>query len=348
LIALASCGGSSPPGSPTPTSPTVSAVLPSVGPVAGGTAIRINGANFAIGATVTLGGVSATNVIVESGTAITATTAAHAAGTTDVTVTVSGRSGSLPAAFTYQAPASAPPTITSITVRGSRANQPANFADVGEEITVTASVQDTDTPAAQLTYTWSAPSGTFTGTGASVKWLAPSAAGTVKLTLVVSDGTPVTGTADVSVHDSIKEVGDLSRLFLLDFSDSSKPVDVVMRNFSTSSRCVRERDAEYSQVADNRVNYHIDSYTVGSATVNFAFGGRPCSYTPKDGDACAAVPTVWNSTRLKDVDGGKVGQPATARGVDYVTAVYEQSKWLLCASYYDGAPQTISLPHFIR
>ena len=117
------------------------------------------------------------------------------------------------------------------------------------------------------------------------------------------------GTVAVSVHDCVKEVGDLARLFLLDFSDSSKPVEYVMRNFSTSSRCRRERDAEYSQVADNRVSYRIDSYTVGSPSVSFSFGGRPCSYSPRDGDACAAIPAVWNSTRLRDVDGAVPESP---------------------------------------
>jgi hypothetical protein len=329
---------------PTPTSPTVLSIAPASGPASGGTSVRISGSNFATGASVTIGGVAATNIVVESAASIAATTSAHAAGAADVVVTVSGRSGSLPAAFAYQA--SNPPAISGITVRGAAPNQPASFADLGEEVTVSATVQDSDTAADQLIYQWSAPGGTFSGMGASVKWRAPSSAGTVKLTLVVSDGTPVTGTVDVSVHDSVKEVGDLARLFLLDFSDSNKSADVVMRNFSTSSRCVRERDAEFSQVSDNRVNYKIDSYNVGSATVNFSFGGAPCSYAPRPGDACAAVPTVWNSTRLKDVDGGKKGEPAVAQGTDYVTAVYEQTQWLLCASYFKGVG-TVGV-HFIR
>lgn len=42
---------------------------------------------------------------------------------------------------------------------------------------------------------------------------------------------------------------------------------------------------------------------------------------------------------------GRAGEPAVARGTDYVTAVYEASTWLLCASYYDGHDKT--LLHFI-
>jgi len=85
-------------------SPAVSSVSPNSGPVAGGTAISITGANFASGATVTFGGAAATNVVVVSSTSITATTPAGSGGA--VTVAVSnpgGQSGSLANGFTYVA-----------------------------------------------------------------------------------------------------------------------------------------------------------------------------------------------------------------------------------------------------
>ena len=68
--------------------PTVTSVSPNNGPTAGGTAVTITGTNFAAGATVTFGGTAATNVVVVSGTQITATTPAAAAGAVTVTVTV--------------------------------------------------------------------------------------------------------------------------------------------------------------------------------------------------------------------------------------------------------------------
>jgi hypothetical protein len=83
--------------------PTVTAISPTNGPIAGGTAVTITGTNFASGATVTIGGTAATNVVVVSATSITATTAAHAAGAATVTVTVNGQSGSLTNGFTYNA-----------------------------------------------------------------------------------------------------------------------------------------------------------------------------------------------------------------------------------------------------
>ena len=81
--------------------PTVSSVSPNNGSTTGGTAVTITGTNFAAGATVTFGGAAATNVVIVSGTKITATTPAHAAGAVMVTVTVNGQSGSLTNGFTY-------------------------------------------------------------------------------------------------------------------------------------------------------------------------------------------------------------------------------------------------------
>ena len=74
----------------TPTTPTIESVTPSTGPTSGGTLITITGTNFTAGATVTVGGASATNVVVVNATTITAETPAHAAGTVDVTVTITG------------------------------------------------------------------------------------------------------------------------------------------------------------------------------------------------------------------------------------------------------------------
>ena len=59
-------------------------------------------------------------------------------------------------------------------MQGTRAKKPASFADVGESVQVTAAVQDDETPIGQLQFNWSAPVGTFSGTGATVTWQAPA------------------------------------------------------------------------------------------------------------------------------------------------------------------------------
>src|SRR5262247_1625214 len=84
--------------------PAIRSVLPSAGPLTGGTAITISGRAFVDGATVTVGGTPATGVSVSSDGELTALTAAHAAGAVDVTVTnPDGALTTLPGGFTYEA-----------------------------------------------------------------------------------------------------------------------------------------------------------------------------------------------------------------------------------------------------
>jgi acid phosphatase len=82
--------------------PNVASVSPNAGPTVGGNAVTISGSGFATGATVMVGGVPATNVVVSSGTTITATTPPHAAGAVNVVVTnTNGLSGTLANGYTY-------------------------------------------------------------------------------------------------------------------------------------------------------------------------------------------------------------------------------------------------------
>jgi PKD repeat protein len=81
---------------------TISTVLPLSGPTAGGTRIVINGDGFAPGATVAIGGVTATSIQVESPTTITAVTPQHTAGAVAVVVTnIDGRASALLDGYTY-------------------------------------------------------------------------------------------------------------------------------------------------------------------------------------------------------------------------------------------------------
>lgn len=94
--------------------PTVTAVSPSAGPLAGGTTLTITGTDFLSGATV-LVGASACTVTAVTGTSITCVTSPATAGNYGVTVTnFDSQSGTLPTSFTYR-PA---PTITSLSPAG--------------------------------------------------------------------------------------------------------------------------------------------------------------------------------------------------------------------------------------
>ena len=154
--------------------------------------MTITGSNLAAAVTVSIGGTAATGVSV-SGSTITATTGSHAAGIVDVVVTSNGQTGRLTGAYSYKAPTpttNTPPVIKSIAAKGTRPNEPAQFADLDDEIAITATVEDAETPISQLTFEWTAPTGTLTGQGASVTWKAPAQFTTpapVTISLVVTE-----------------------------------------------------------------------------------------------------------------------------------------------------------------
>jgi hypothetical protein len=70
--------------------PAVTAISPTSGPVAGGTAVTITGVGFTGATTVHVGAVSTTSFFVLSDTSVLVASPAHAAGTVDVTVTTAG------------------------------------------------------------------------------------------------------------------------------------------------------------------------------------------------------------------------------------------------------------------
>lgn len=344
-LVLPACGSSVVAPSPA-IGPRVTAITPTSGTTLGGTAVTIRGANFASGASVTIAGAPATQVVVVDAATITAVTSQHAAGAADVVVTVSGQSGSLSGAYTYVAPqavTNTPPVVTGVTVRGAGPREPAQYASLDETVNVSATVTDAETPVSQLTLVWTADAGTFTGSGITVTWKAPHefrTPGPVTLTLTVTEryettdstGLPVTrenqtrATSAVSVHDSVKEVGDLAVEFLVDFSKQLDPAFVV-RNFTAS--CGGTAD-ELSDVQRNNRDNLITSFTIGTPVTTVGFTGR-CPFRDRFGDACAQVPVDWRSTNRT------TGQQGRASGTDQVTAVLENDRWRLCASDFNGS-----------
>ncbi|MFT3711239.1 MAG: IPT/TIG domain-containing protein [Archangium sp.] len=86
--------------------PTLTNVAPASGAIAGGTLLTLSGAGFADGATITVGGVAATDVVIVSDVLARAVVPAHAAGLVDVVFTNDDlQASTLTGAFTYVAPA---------------------------------------------------------------------------------------------------------------------------------------------------------------------------------------------------------------------------------------------------
>jgi hypothetical protein len=242
-----------------------------------------------------------------------------------------------------------PPQITSITVSDTR-------VEVGTPITLTAVVEDAETPVANLTYEWTADTGTFTGTGAVVTWSPGSEAKTpadyvVTLTVTeryTSGSTPAenkaSGTTTAHVNNSPKELAELSLRFLGDFADSKVSPDKCVSEFSAS--CGRDKQDEFNDITDNRHDFlHVAStlrhtglsiaadrktatvHTFGSIT------SRVITTTPQS-DGCTREPGACPFNGM-----------GTAEGDFWTTNVYEQGRWWLCASHYTP---TGSLTAFAR
>jgi hypothetical protein len=241
------------------------------------------------------------------------------------------------------------PVIGKFTVQTTRANAPANFANVLDDVQISVVVTDAEPSSTELKYNWSAAVGTFSGTGRSVIWKAPATVTslndvTINLEVVetyTSQGKPVenkvTGSTALSLHDSAKEVGDMAHQFLLDFSDSKiTNIPFIMRNFEPG--CYGT-DAETRDVTANRENFEIMYAQVDEPTTKINFGGTcpfPGRLAPQ-GDACSLVRTYWSSIARRDFDSTKKGELSIASGIDHVAAFYypAQGRWRLCDSQYE-------------
>ena len=338
---VVACGSGSPSG-PTSSAPKVTSVSPTSGSTTGGNSITISGTGFASDATVSVGGVPVTGVVVSGSTSMTAVTGVRtAAGAAEVTVTTGGKTSTLSNAFTFVAPSGAnrAPVISAFRSIGSRNNQPSGFADIDETVQVLATVTDE----------WTAP-GTLTPSGPTLTWKIPSS---------ISGGTPATvtvglkvtetfveggvthtqstsGSFPVRVHDSQKEILSAGEDFLLLFSDSTKSTNEVLHNFSTTCDGGKGRQNEANDTDRNRLQY-IQNFAAARvvrrppATFNFVRQGCfPAGRQQPSTDACSAYTVHWEVTSKID------GKKETTDGIDYVSAVLENDRWLLCHSDFIG------------
>ena len=225
-----------------------------------------------------------------------------------------------------------PPVIESIVASVSR-------TEVDTDVTLTATVRDTETPVGQLKFEWKADVGGFTGEGATVKWRAPKGVTTpsdqtIRLTVTETYGTGqqnvVNGTSPViRLHDSAKELGDLSMAFLNDFANSSISPSTCIRNFSDA--CAG-KGSEKSDIESNREHFVITGSSLRLTSVRVRDTGLSATMTV----ACS-----FTSRIIKCEPGSvgcKVGSVGTVAGDCLLTGVYEQQRWWLCDSNFSGAP----------
>jgi hypothetical protein len=274
---------------------------------------------------------------------LSAKTGAHGAGAASVVVAVNGLTATLSDAFTYANPGpenNPPPKVAALVAQGARPKEPAQFADLGEQIAITATVTDAETPIDLLAFQWTADN------GPSVTWQAPDSGATplestIHLTVVeryittdsIIHENTVSQTTTVNVHDSTKEVGDLAVQFLTDFSHSEIPPETVVRNFS--DKC-RGKASELSDVRHNRNCFVITDSFVGGPATTIQFDSV-CPFRSREGDACVSVPVRWVSTGKGCPGELPTGATGVSEGTDWVTAVYQGPKWYLCDSDFEGS-----------
>jgi hypothetical protein len=231
-----------------------------------------------------------------------------------------------------------PPTIKSIAA----ADTP---VEVGTPVTLTATVQDAETPVANLTYTWSAPNGTISGSGPVVSWTPGADAvtpGDFTVTLTVVENytsgsaqlqNTATGTLSMHVNNSPKELADLSLRFLGNFADSRVSPDTCVAEFSTS--CSGKK-AEFEDITDNRHDFLIMSSTLRHTGIDpTALHAKTTVHTFCQFTSKVITSSPHSGGCLADPASCKLGSVQTATGDCYTTNVYEQGRWWLCESHFN-------------
>ncbi|HUR20662.1 MAG TPA: hypothetical protein VMZ90_07630 [Vicinamibacterales bacterium] len=172
-----------------------------------------------------------------------------------------------------------PPVIKSITAPTAR-------VETEQNVTITAVVEDKETPLNNLSYLWTANAGTITGTGPVVTWRHPAglkAGVDVVITLTVVDKHKevennvivereyrvVAQAAPFRVHDSVAEVKELARKFLVDlFGNTSVAPQACLVDFADV--CAQGRSDELADIIEHRKLVVLTSAQVMNQRAQFA------------------------------------------------------------------------------
>jgi hypothetical protein len=215
-------------------------------------------------------------------------------------------------------------------------------AEADQPIQVTAVIKDLESTPDRLTYTWSAApqTGAFNGTTiltgnqAINTWRPPkgqTSPALYTITLTVTEAYTSAGQAkvntvssSVTVHynDSEGEVAFLGRDFLVTkFGNFNVSPAEAVSNFSDS--CQGKAD-EFGDVTNNRANFHILSASFIPATIGF--------------NASRISGTVDGACQFEDMpnSGPNAGRREFVSGICHLTTVYENFRWLLCTSTFEG------------
>jgi hypothetical protein len=182
--------------------PSVSSVSPAVGPLSPGTQVTITGSNFTSDATIAVDGASASNVVVNSSTSISATLPSPppgGAGTYDVIVTeADGTSPSNPPGdtFTYEPP----PSVVGVSPSAGPLTSGTPITITGSNFTSDATVSVDGASASSVVVNSS------TSISATLPSTPPDGAGTYDVIVTEADGASQRNSGDLFTYEASPSV----------------------------------------------------------------------------------------------------------------------------------------------
>jgi len=232
--------------------PTITGVTPPGGPTTGGTVVTLTGTNFCAGATITVNGVTATNVTVVNSTTITFTTPPGAQGAATITVTCPNGTGT--GTFTYFPPGSGP-TITGV-------NPPAGPTTGGTVVTLTGT---NFCPGAVVTVNGVAATNVSQGGTTTITFTTPAGtAGVATITVTCPAGTATGG----FTYRTITVIGEAytANASLLGVLNVSKVGDVILPPGGSNNAVAVTLPPTLSLTVGANSAQNISNTTPGSGT----------------------------------------------------------------------------------
>lgn len=232
-------------------------------------------------------------------------------------------------------PAAPPPVVPAPVI--SSLSAAVTRAEAGEDVAITARIEDAAPTLGTVTYQWSANVGRVTGSGAAAVWRLDKGVITtgvdvaVTLTIVkpyqvlengqlVSREHRVTRqAAPFRTHDSVAEISRIVRTFLVDyFGKFEVSPDACLVDFSNSCP---GKAAERRDIVDNRARTDLRIVSAEARVESVEINGDRTF-------AWIVAPCTFRDVRRSD------GRELVQTGDCLLTAVYEQGRWWLCDSNY--------------
>ena len=237
-------------------------------------------------------------------------------------------------------PVNTPPQIKSITVSDTR-------VETGAPVTLTAVVEDAETPVANLLFAWTFPlagstSGSVSGNGTAFTWTPGTdlkTPGDFEVGLVVTERytsngvaaeNKTSGTVKLHVNNSPKELAELSLRFLGDFATSTVSPERCVSEFSDG--CAGKKD-EFTDITNNRHDFVILSSTLRPTSVDMNASRLKATVHTFCGFSSRIITTEPRSCSSADCPFNTVQK---VEGDCFTTNVYEQGRWWICESHFNG------------